>query len=89
MPFLKTEKELWDKIILINLYGPLNTHKAIAPLMAERGGGRIVNIASDAAQRRLPGPDEHADDGGGAWRRRARGQVEGCHGQGYPAQANG
>jgi len=50
MPFLKTDKELWDKIIRINLYGPLNTHKAIAPLMAERGEGRIVNIASDAAR---------------------------------------
>ena len=50
MPFLKTDKELWDKIIRINLYGPLNTHHAIAPLMAERGGGRIVNIASDAAR---------------------------------------
>jgi 2-hydroxycyclohexanecarboxyl-CoA dehydrogenase len=50
MAFLKTDKELWDKIIRINLYGPLNTHKAIAPLMAERGAGRIVNIASDAAR---------------------------------------
>jgi 2-hydroxycyclohexanecarboxyl-CoA dehydrogenase len=50
MPFLKTDRELWDKIIRINLYGPLNTHHAIAPLMAERGGGRIVNIASDAAR---------------------------------------
>ena len=40
MPFLKTDKELWDRIIRINLYGPLNTHKAIAPLMAERGGGQ-------------------------------------------------
>jgi len=26
MPFLKTDKELWDKIIRTNLYGPLNTH---------------------------------------------------------------
>jgi 2-hydroxycyclohexanecarboxyl-CoA dehydrogenase len=50
MPFLKTDRELWDKIIRINLYGPLNTHHAIAPLMANRGGGRIVNIASDAAR---------------------------------------
>jgi 2-hydroxycyclohexanecarboxyl-CoA dehydrogenase len=50
MPFLKTDRELWDKIIRINLYGPLNTHHAIAPLMADRGGGRIVNIASDAAR---------------------------------------
>src|SRR5258708_7246557 len=50
MPFLKTDKDLWDKIIRINLYGPLNTHHAIAPLMVERGGGRIINIASDAAR---------------------------------------
>ncbi len=50
MPFLKTDQTLWDKIIRINLYGPLNTHHAVAPLMVERGGGRIVNIASDAAR---------------------------------------
>lgn len=50
MPFLKTDRDLWDKIIRINLYGPLNTHHAIAPLMVERGGGRIINIASDAAR---------------------------------------
>ncbi len=50
MPFLKTDQPLWDKIIRINLYGPLNTHHAVAPLMVERGGGRIINIASDAAR---------------------------------------
>jgi 2-hydroxycyclohexanecarboxyl-CoA dehydrogenase len=50
MPFLKTDRALWDKIIRINLYGPLNTHKVVAALMAERGGGRIINIASDAAR---------------------------------------
>jgi 2-hydroxycyclohexanecarboxyl-CoA dehydrogenase len=50
LPFLKTDKDLWDKIIRINLYGPLNTHHAIAPLMVEHGGGRIINIASDAAR---------------------------------------
>jgi len=50
MPFLKTDRALWDKIIRINLYGPLNMHHAIAPLMVEHGGGRIINIASDAAR---------------------------------------
>lgn len=49
-PFLTTDKALWDKIIRINLYGPLNTHRAVAPLMAERRTGRIINIASDAAR---------------------------------------
>ena len=49
-PFLTTDKALWDKIVRINLYGPLNTHHVIAPLMVKRGGGRIINIASDAAR---------------------------------------
>lgn len=50
MPFLKTDRELWDKIIRINLYGPLNMHHAVCPGMVDRGGGRVVNIASDAAR---------------------------------------
>jgi 2-hydroxycyclohexanecarboxyl-CoA dehydrogenase len=50
MPFLATDQALWDKIIRINLLGPLNTHHVVAPLMAERRAGRIINIASDAAR---------------------------------------
>ena len=49
-PFLTTDRALWDKIVRINLYGPLNTHHVVAPLMVKRGGGRIINIASDAAR---------------------------------------
>lgn len=49
-PFLASDQALWDKIIRINLYGPLNTHHVVAPLMVGRGGGRIINIASDAAR---------------------------------------
>lgn len=49
-PFLQTEKPLWDKIISINLNGPLYMHKAVLPGMVSRGGGRVVNIASDAAR---------------------------------------
>jgi 2-hydroxycyclohexanecarboxyl-CoA dehydrogenase len=50
MPFLKTDRELWDRIIRINLYGSLNMHHAVCAGMAARGGGRVVNIASDAAR---------------------------------------
>jgi len=50
MPFLKTDRDLWDKIIRINLYGPLNMHHAVCPGMVANGGGRVVNIASDAAR---------------------------------------
>jgi len=50
MPFLKTDQALWDKIIRINLYGPLVTHHVICPRMVANGGGRVVNISSDAAR---------------------------------------
>ncbi len=50
MAFLQTDRDLWDKIIRINLYGPLNMHHAVCPGMVARGGGRVVNIASDAAR---------------------------------------
>jgi 2-hydroxycyclohexanecarboxyl-CoA dehydrogenase len=49
-PFLSTDKPLWDKIININLNGPLYMHKAVLPGMVSRNGGRVVNIASDAAR---------------------------------------
>ncbi|SFU17117.1 glucose 1-dehydrogenase [Mesorhizobium sp. YR577] len=49
-PFLDTGPELWDKIIAINLHGPLNLHKAALPHLISAGGGRIVNIASDAGR---------------------------------------
>lgn len=49
-PFLKSSVELWDKVIRINLYGPLNMHHVVVRGMAERGFGRVVTIASDAGR---------------------------------------
>jgi len=49
-PFLDTDADLWKKIIDINLYGPLNMHHAVLPVMLKNGGGRVVNIASDAGR---------------------------------------
>ena len=40
--------EVWDKIIAVNLTGPMRLIKAVAPLMQAQGQGRIVNIASVA-----------------------------------------
>lgn len=48
--FLKTDKALWEKIVAINLYGSLYMHHAVLTGMSERGRGRVVNIASDAAR---------------------------------------
>ncbi|MBV9827308.1 MAG: SDR family oxidoreductase [Alphaproteobacteria bacterium] len=38
--------ELWDKIIAVNLTGPMRMIKAVAPLMKAQQRGRIVNISS-------------------------------------------
>jgi 2-hydroxycyclohexanecarboxyl-CoA dehydrogenase len=48
--FLDTDRGLWDKIVQINLYGPLNMHHVVVRGMAERGFGRVVNVASDAGR---------------------------------------
>lgn len=48
--FVDSAPELWDKLIAINLKGPLNLQHAVAPLMIAAGGGKIVNIASDAGR---------------------------------------
>ena len=40
--------EEWQKILAVNLTGPMLCIKAAAPAMQRTGGGRIVNIASVA-----------------------------------------
>ena len=49
-PFLKTEPSEWERLIAINLRGPLHMHHAVLPGMVERRYGRVVNVASDAAR---------------------------------------
>jgi len=40
--------EVWDKILAVNLTGPMRLTKAAAPVMKAQGRGRIVNISSVA-----------------------------------------
>ncbi|MGI9481915.1 MAG: glucose 1-dehydrogenase [Hyphomicrobiales bacterium] len=49
-PFVQTGPDFWQKVISINLMGPLHMHHVVLPGMAERGYGRVVNVASDAAR---------------------------------------
>ena len=49
IPFADLESltmEVWDKIIAVNLTGPMRLIKAAAPVMKAQGRGRIVNISS-------------------------------------------
>lgn len=43
---IKTTEEDWDSVIRTNLTGCFNTIRTFAPLMAESGGGHIINISS-------------------------------------------
>jgi len=48
--FLDSDVELWDRLIAVNLRGPLNLHHIVVRGMAERRRGKVINIASDAGR---------------------------------------
>ena len=45
-PMLETTYDEWNRVLAVNLTGPFLCTQAAAPLMAESGGGGIVNITS-------------------------------------------
>lgn len=46
-PFLETSRSAWDKVIAVNLTGPfLCAQRAAKQMVAQGGGGRIINISS-------------------------------------------
>jgi len=49
-PFIQLTEEIWDKVIAINLRGPIAMTRAVLDGMISRKYGRIVNIASDAGR---------------------------------------
>ncbi len=48
--FVDTDPAFWDRIIDVNLRGPLNMTHAVLGGMAARGRGRVVSVSSDAAR---------------------------------------
>ena len=48
--FVQSEPETWDRVIGVNLRGPIHCTHAVLPAMIEQGAGRIVNISSDAGR---------------------------------------
>lgn len=49
-PFVRNTPELWDRVIAINLRGPIHATRAVLDGMIERKRGKIVFISSDAAR---------------------------------------
>jgi NAD(P)-dependent dehydrogenase (short-subunit alcohol dehydrogenase family) len=45
-PLLSAEESHWDKILDVNIKGYVRTARACVESMRERGGGKIINIAS-------------------------------------------
>jgi NAD(P)-dependent dehydrogenase (short-subunit alcohol dehydrogenase family) len=51
LPFMDETLEHWNRILATNLTGPMLCGQAAARVMAARGAGRIVNIASVSGMR--------------------------------------
>ena len=49
-PFVKTDEATWDKVLAINLRGPIAVTRAVLDGMIERRAGWIVSISSDAGR---------------------------------------
>ncbi|MBA2764538.1 MAG: SDR family oxidoreductase, partial [Thermoleophilaceae bacterium] len=51
----KTTEEMWDESLAVNLRGTIAVTHAVITGMHERGGGAIVNVASEAGRLGSPG----------------------------------
>jgi 2-hydroxycyclohexanecarboxyl-CoA dehydrogenase len=49
-PFIEADQAFLDKVLGINLLGPLRLTRALFPAMIQNGGGKIVFVASDAGR---------------------------------------
>jgi 2-hydroxycyclohexanecarboxyl-CoA dehydrogenase len=49
-PFLENTSEFMDRVLAINLRGPIGLTQKLIPAMAANGYGKIVNVASDAGR---------------------------------------
>ena len=49
-PFIESQPETWEKVIAINLKGPISFCHTVVPQMLKRGSGKIITISSDAGR---------------------------------------
>lgn len=65
-PFMENTPEFWRKVIDLNLLGPVSVSHAFLDKMIERGGGKIVVVASDAGRVGSLGETVYSGAKGGA-----------------------
>jgi len=65
-PFVQNTPEFWDRLVALNLMGPVRVSRAFLEPMIARGAGRIVNVASDAGRVGSLGETVYAAAKGGA-----------------------
>jgi 2-hydroxycyclohexanecarboxyl-CoA dehydrogenase len=49
-PFIDSQPETWEKVIAINLKGPISLCHTVIPQMIARSAGKIITISSDAGR---------------------------------------
>ncbi|MHC4730968.1 MAG: SDR family NAD(P)-dependent oxidoreductase [Planctomycetota bacterium] len=64
-PFVENSFDFIERIVRINLLGPMKVSRALLPAMIAAGGGRIVNVASDAGRVGSSGETAYAGAKGG------------------------
>jgi 2-hydroxycyclohexanecarboxyl-CoA dehydrogenase len=64
-PFWEMPLDVWNKIVTLNLVGPMKLVKALLPKMMERNGGKIINVGSDAGRVGSSGETVYAGAKGG------------------------
>jgi len=49
-PFVDNTPEFWDRVLAVNLTGPVRLTQRLLPKMMETRAGKIVNVSSDAGR---------------------------------------
>lgn len=49
LPLLTVTEDAWDRVMAVNIKGPLHTCQLAIPNMVSRGQGSVINIISDSA----------------------------------------
>ena len=65
IPFVKQRPEEWNELVRINLIGLMNVTHVVVPMMLDRGGGHVINIASEAGVLGSAGESAYAAAKGG------------------------